>query len=119
MPDAPVVTLPEPVLPRAPVPPPFADPALFPETTYTSDCDPLIDDIFSDPNFDPEWFNLDPDSFYSTGLNSCGFIPDAPNIIDEVDRNDLVQSIETGSETGAPTPISLAPFDTYVSLKLD
>lgn len=75
----------------------------------------MLDDIFNDPSFDPEWFNLDPDSFYSTGLNSCGFIPEAQNIIDEVDRTDLQQSIEALSQKGAPTPASLAPYDAYVS----
>ena len=60
---------------------------------------------------------MDPDVFYSTGQNSCGFIPEAQSIIDEVDR-DLIESIEMGSENAAPTPISLAPFDAYVSSRL-
>nr|POE90363.1 hypothetical protein CFP56_71088 [Quercus suber] len=51
--------------------------------------------LFQEPNgkeswnettFDPEWFDLEPDTFYSMGGNSCGFLPNLPNIVDEVDR---------------------------------
>ena len=86
---------------------------MFPETNYADGPDPLLDDIFNDPSFDPTWFDLDPDAFYSTGLNSCGFLPEVQSIVDEVDRNDLAMSIE--AENSAPTPQSLAPFDSYVS----
>lgn len=73
----------------------------------------MLDDIFNDPSFDPTWFDLDPDSFYSTGLNSCGFLPEVQSIVDEVDRESLMQSIE--AEASAPTPVSLTPFDAYVA----
>ena len=51
----------------------------------------MINDVLSDPSFDPEWFNLDPSVYYETGDNSCGFIPDLPNIVDEVDRDEFGQ----------------------------
>lgn len=71
-----------------------ADPALFPESAY-------LDDFFDDPSFDPSWFNLEPDVFYGSMGNSCGFIPDM-HIIDEVDRDNVMQS----TETNAGTPMS-------------
>ncbi|QIW98446.1 hypothetical protein AMS68_003964 [Peltaster fructicola] len=37
--------------------------------------------------FDPEWFNLEPAAFYDDLGNSCGFLPNVPNIVDEVDQD--------------------------------
>ena len=78
----------------------------FPDTDYGADTDAYLDDIFNDPAFDPEWFNIDPSTFYGNSNNACGFIPDIPNIIDEVDRSDLMQTTET-SVQNVPTPMSV------------
>ena len=53
--------------------------------------DPALDDIWNDATFDPAWFNIDPETYYSNNNNSCGFIPNAENI-DGVDRATRVQS---------------------------
>lgn len=50
--------------------------------------DPVVDELWNESDFDPAWFNLQPDEYYSSGNNSCGFIP-AAHIVDEVDRADL------------------------------
>ena len=60
--------------------------------------DTTMVDLWNDSTLDPEWFNLEPDVYYTTGLNSCGFIPNLPNIIDEVDR-DVLPSTETNTAT--------------------
>lgn len=54
----------------------------FPPMQFT-DNDPTFDQWF-DSSFDPELFDIDPSAFYSRNNNSCGFIPNAPNIVDEV-----------------------------------
>ncbi len=59
-----------------------------------TDMNKAIDDILNDPSFDPAWFNLDPTDYYSSVGNSCGFLSDIPNIIDEVDRDHILESIE-------------------------
>ncbi|EMC97336.1 hypothetical protein BAUCODRAFT_33056 [Baudoinia panamericana UAMH 10762] len=60
--------------------------------------DPQYDGPLNDTLFDPAWFNLEPDEFYGSGNNSCGFIPNAP-IVDEVDRREYQPSIETATAT--------------------
>ena len=81
------------------------DPLLFPDVHYQTDTDTVLDDIFNDPAFDPEWFNIDPSVFYGNTDPSCGFISDIPNIIDEVDRGDIMQTTETNAQS-ALTPMS-------------
>ena len=61
--------------------------------------DILVDDILNDPSFDPEWFDIDPLVFYGSGGNSCGFLPNIPNIVDEVDRDGLIQTPDVVSDT--------------------
>lgn len=73
--------------------------------------DTMLDDFWHDQSFDPEWFNIDPTEYYSNGLNSCGFIPNIPKIIDEVDRSDLVQQSTEGA--AAPTPMSFSESNVY------
>lgn len=70
----------------------------------------MLDDFWDDQSFDPEWFNIDPTEYYSNGLNSCGFIPNIPKIIDEVDRSDLIQP---STEGAAPTPMSFSDANVY------
>lgn len=65
----------------------------------------MLDDGWNDQDFNADWFNIDPGEYYSNGLNSCGFIPNVPKIIDEVDRGDLMQSTEGAA---APTPMSFS-----------
>lgn len=75
------------------------------------DADAMLDDLWNDQSFNPEWFNIDPTEYYSNGLNSCGFIPNIPKIIDEVDRSDLVQQSTEGG--AAPTPMSFTDTNIY------
>ncbi|KAK5732593.1 hypothetical protein LTR17_010408 [Elasticomyces elasticus] len=62
----------------------------------------MDDGAFVDGPFDPEYFDLEPDVFYSAQNNSCGFIPNS-NIIDEVDRKDF----KMVSDTTISTPMSM------------
>nr|POE56694.1 hypothetical protein CFP56_33666 [Quercus suber] len=59
--------------------------------------EPDVNEPWDEGTFDPEWFNLEPDTFYGVGGNSCGFLPNLPNIVDEVDKKSLgaVRSIES------------------------
>ncbi|GAB7362119.1 hypothetical protein MBLNU230_g2146t2 [Neophaeotheca triangularis] len=59
----------------------------FPPMQF-ADNDATFDQWFDD-SFDPELFDIDPSAFYSRNNNSCGFIPNAPNIVDEVDKSDM------------------------------
>lgn len=57
----------------------------IPPAPSEMDIDSMLNDL--DPSqFDPAWFDLEPDSFYGKNNNSCGFIPNLPNIVDEVDK---------------------------------
>lgn len=73
--------------------------------------DATLNDYFDEQTFDPAWFNIDPTEYYSNGLNSCGFIPNIPEIIDEVDRSDLVQP--STESAAAPTPMSFSDSNLY------
>ncbi|KAK5695561.1 hypothetical protein LTR17_024578 [Elasticomyces elasticus] len=66
------------------------------------------DGAFVDGPFDPEYFDLEPDVFYSAQNNSCGFIPNS-NIIDEVDRKDFKMI----SDTTISTPMSMSGFMSF------
>ena len=75
---------------------------LHPEANQPSQpigSDEAFYDIFNDPEFDPAWFDLEPSDFYGDSAASCGFIPSVPNIVDEVDRGDILQSIEPDTAT--------------------
>ncbi|KAK4539815.1 hypothetical protein LTR36_010349 [Oleoguttula mirabilis] len=79
-------------------------PILFPEANYMlqgMEEDTTLDALLNDTTYDPAWFDLDPDIFYSNNNNSCGFIPNA-HIVDEVDRNDMRHT----TEASAGTPMS-------------
>jgi hypothetical protein len=47
----------------------------------------MLNRVIDTSQFDPAWFDLQPDSFYGKNNNSCGFIPDLPSIVDEVDKS--------------------------------
>ena len=74
---------------------PAIDPVLFPEQAAS---DPLAE-LFNDPAIDPAWFNIEPDVFFGELGHSCGFIPSAPNIVDDVDKSQVIQSTETDTTT--------------------
>ena len=76
----------------------LVNPLLLPTSSYaipTVEADDLIDNLWAEPVIDPDWFNIEPDEFYSNGNNSCGFIPNLPSIVDEVDKKDLNSRIDT------------------------
>lgn len=76
-------------------------PVLFPETNFASrnlQGDAMLDDFWDGGNYDPAWFNIEPELYYGNNNNSCGFIPNA-HIIDEVDRGDLRPTIEPTEST--------------------
>lgn len=56
---------------------------IIPPAPSEMDIDSMLNDT---SQFDPAWFDLEPDSFYGKNNNSCGFIPNLPNIVDEVDK---------------------------------
>lgn len=58
------------------------------------DIDNMLNEDLDPTKFDPAWFNLEPDSFYGKNNNSCGFIPNLPDIVDEVDRLDARPTTE-------------------------
>lgn len=66
----------------------------IPPSGAPMDIDSMLNDVLDTSQFDPAWFDLEPDSFYGKNNNSCGFIPNLPNIVDEVDKNDFRPSIE-------------------------
>ena len=63
--------------------------------------DSMLEDVWDGTSFDPAWFNLQPEEFYGNNNNSCGFIPNPPDIVDEVDKENAVQSTEPSA-----TPMS-------------
>jgi hypothetical protein len=72
----------------------MTDPPLF----------PIPDDpLWKDQTYDPEWFDLEPDQYYSLAGNTCGFIPNIPNIVDEVDQSGVLMS-----NSASATPLSTA-----------
>lgn len=46
----------------------------------------MLNDVLE---YDPQWFDLEPASFYGKNNNSCGFIPNLPRIVDEVDKQEM------------------------------
>ncbi|KAM0719199.1 hypothetical protein Q7P37_005104 [Cladosporium fusiforme] len=62
------------------------------------DLDGIMNDTFDASQFDPAWFDLEPDDFYGKNNNSCGFIPNLP-IVDEVDKPEPRPSIEAAFGT--------------------
>ncbi|EME81783.1 uncharacterized protein MYCFIDRAFT_138994 [Pseudocercospora fijiensis CIRAD86] len=48
-----------------------------------ADADPMLDDMWKAQTFDPEFFDLQPDAYYSAAGNTCGFLPNVPEIVDE------------------------------------
>lgn len=60
-----------------------------------------IDEPWTEGVYDPEWFDLDPVAYYGSNHNSCGFLPNVPNIVDEIDRFDVLMSTDNSA-----TPLS-------------
>lgn len=67
-----------------------------------TDTDPMLDELWKNEAFDPEFFDLQPDVYYSAAGNTCGFIPNIPEIVDEVDQADLL----VGGNSASATPLS-------------
>lgn len=61
----------------------------------------MMSDVLDPSQYDPAWFDLEPDSFYGKNNNSCGFIPDLPNIVDEVDKSAPHPTIEAFNTPGS------------------
>ncbi|KAI6793075.1 hypothetical protein KC361_g6385 [Hortaea werneckii] len=79
-------------------------PVLFPEANFALQGiqdDAAHGEFWDGGNYDPAWFNIEPELYYGNNNNSCGFIPNA-HIIDEVDRNDL----RSNTDQAAATPMS-------------
>ncbi|SMR56775.1 unnamed protein product [Zymoseptoria tritici ST99CH_1E4] len=74
------------------------DPILFPVPD-----DAMLDILWKDQTYDPEWFDLEPEKYYSLAGNTCGFIPNIPNIVDEVDQSGYLMG-----NTASVTPLSTA-----------
>lgn len=68
---------------------------------HVTDASALLDDAWQNETYDPEWFDLEPEKYYSLAGNTCGFIPNIPNIVDEVDQSDVL----IGNSASA-TPLS-------------
>lgn len=64
-----------------------------------TDTDPMLDEMWKTQTFDPEFFDLQPDAYYSAAGNTCGFLPNVPEIVDEVDQSDILLS---NSVSGTP-----------------
>lgn len=63
---------------------------------------PMLDEIWrATQTYDPEWFDLQPETYYSAAGNTCGFIPNILEIVDEVDHSDVLQL-----PSASATPIS-------------
>lgn len=61
----------------------------------------IMDALWQNETYDPEWFDLEPDKYYSLAGNTCGFIPNIPNIVDEVDQSDILMN-----NSASATPLS-------------
>ncbi|CAK4033020.1 C6 finger domain [Lecanosticta acicola] len=66
-----------------------------------SDTDPMLDEVWKNQTFDPQFFDLQPDLYYSEAGNTCGFIPNIPEIVDEVDQSDILLN-----NSASATPLS-------------
>lgn len=66
-----------------------------------ADTDPMLDEMWKNQTFDPEFFDLQPDLYYSEAGNTCGFIPNIPEIVDEVDQSDILLNTSASA-----TPLS-------------
>ena len=71
------------------------------------DTDTLLDELWQSATYDPEWFDLDPEEYYGNGNNSCGFIPNAQDIVSENYQTDLAMTTIPSA-----SPFS-AGFDTF------
>lgn len=80
----------------------LADPPL--QIPLTND-DLMLDELWTNENFDPEYFDLQPDAYYSAAGNTCGFLPNIPEIVDEVDQSDILLS-----NSASGTPLSTGIF---------
>lgn len=72
------------------------EPTLFPEANFA--LQGLQEDFWDGGNYDPAWFNINPELYYGNNNNSCGFIPNA-HIVDEVDRRDIRSTTEPTAGT--------------------
>lgn len=65
----------------------------------------MLEEMWKEGTFDPEYFDLQPDAYYSAAGNTCGFIPNIPEIVDEVDQSDILIS-----NSASGTPLSTGIF---------
>lgn len=89
-------------IPDRTIPEPVFDNSAF-EPNRTLPLDDLNSQILDDANwtnpwFDAQFFDLEPSVYYAQGNNSCGFVSEQPNIIDEVDRVAFQASTEVDPE---------------------
>lgn len=80
----------------------LADPPV--QIPLTND-DLMLDELWKNENFDPEYFDLQPEAYYSAAGNTCGFLPNIPEIVDEVDQSDILLS-----NSASGTPLSAGIF---------
>ena len=79
-----------------------------PFATLLGDQDPgLWDDVSIDTSTNGDYFDLDIDSYYANGNNSCGFIPGIPAILS--DENELEPDDLAGVMHAAPAKHSAHP----------
>jgi hypothetical protein len=61
----------------------------------------VLDETWQPETYDPEYFDLIPEKYYSLAGNTCGFLPNIPNIVDEVDQSDILIN-----NSASATPLS-------------
>ncbi|EME42874.1 hypothetical protein DOTSEDRAFT_72349 [Dothistroma septosporum NZE10] len=66
-----------------------------------TDTDPTLDDLWKNEAFDPQFFDLEPDVYYATAGNTCGFLPDIPEIVDEVDHSEILLNHSASATPGS------------------
>lgn len=66
-----------------------------------TDTDPMLDELWKNENFDPLFFDLVPEAYYNEAGNTCGFLPNIPEIVDEVDQSDILVN-----HSASATPLS-------------
>ncbi|PIA91851.1 hypothetical protein CB0940_09484 [Cercospora beticola] len=74
------------------------------QVAFTTD-DAMLDELWKNEHFDPQFFDLQPDAYYSAAGNTCGFLPNIPEIVDEVDQSDILLS-----NSASGTPLSTGIF---------
>lgn len=97
--NSPGIVLPR-IAPTLPADPPVDGRTIVhPQLPFTEAA--VLDDSWQNESYDPEWFDLEPEKYYSLAGNTCGFIPNIPNIVDEVDQSDILFN-----NSASATPLS-------------